>query len=121
MTQVNLAAVLDDQVEPDVENNIEVGFIVVYALDNANDGQELGAGFTGPILCRAFEGAGRREGHRRRSRSRRRARSIFSSAEEAFILQYEVNPPGPIEKRFCHSAANNTDCFRIRSEACKEP
>lgn len=97
---------------------VQVSFVVVYTLANPNDGQQLkgGAGtFTGPVLCAAPTLRGIGVGVERIDEQADIANIDIRAAEEALILQYKPAgaADGRTEKRFCHTAANNTDCFRI--------
>lgn len=97
---------------------VRVSFVVVYTLANPNDGQPLkgGAGtFTGPVLCAAPSLPGIGVGVEKIDEQADIANIDIRAAEEALILQYKPAgaADGRTEKRFCHTAANNTDCFRI--------
>jgi hypothetical protein len=113
-------------------NKAEVNFVVVYTLKNPNNGQLLsGSSFTGPVICTnraavgitAFDKGGAAGGVLLKETTdiptgthTGVATINVLSAEEAFILQYELNNtanPLPIEKRFCHTTDANVDCFRI--------
>jgi hypothetical protein len=107
---------------------VRVSFVVVHTL-NPNDGQPLkspASAFTGPVLCAAppLPGVGVRV---ERTDEQADINNIdILGAEESLILHYRPaasagtagdrpKPPARdrTEKRFCHTVANNTDCFRI--------
>lgn len=120
----------DEAAELD-HDNLQVGFVVVYALSTPNDGQPLGdeSGFTGPIICinpdqvdiTAFEGDGEtpltETSEIPTDTGPPGADTVdILAAEEAFILQYQVNggdSDGNIEKRICHTVGGETDCFIV--------
>jgi hypothetical protein len=115
------------------EENVEIAFVVVYALNNPNNGQPVPGGFTGPIICtnpgnEEVTGVGI-TGFNRFNQLLTEASEIptdtdpgaadsvdIVGAEEAFILQYQLNGgsnDGNVEKRICHTVAGNTDCFIV--------
>jgi hypothetical protein len=121
--------------DPDLDQeNLQVGFVVVYTLGNPNDGQPIdGGGFTGPVIClnpnlvdvTAFEDDGETPLTETSAipddTGPDGADSVdLLAAEEVFILQYEINDDdeesfidGNIEKRICHTVAGNSDCFIV--------
>jgi hypothetical protein len=90
----------------------EVAFVVVYSLNNDNDGQPVTvasqSGFTGPVICRNDAVAGSIAGT---SQTDNVGAVTILDAEEAFVLR--VQSGSSIAKRVCHTVNNNTDCFRI--------
>ena len=90
----------------------EVAFVVVYSLNNDNDGQPVSvagqAGFTGPIICRNTEVAGNIADT---TQTTDVGNVTILDAEEAFVLRYQS--PSSTAKRVCHTVNNNTDCFSI--------
>lgn len=98
--------------------NIDVAFIVVYSVNNDNDGQPVSGGHTGPIIC-----INKSLGVEVTSQTAPipPAGSDASSvdtldAEDAFILRYVLNGginDGKKEKVICHTVNDQTDCFRI--------
>ena len=90
----------------------EVAFVVVYSLNNNNDGQPVAvqgqSGFTGPIICRNDEVAGSIADT---SQTDNVGPVTILDAEEAFLLR--LGSGSSISKRVCHTVNNNTDCFRI--------
>jgi hypothetical protein len=104
-------------------SQVQASYIIIYVRGNPNDGQRLGttSSYTGPILCinsdtedvvqttetTAIPNSTNQPG----------ATSVnILGGEEALHLQYKLNPSGDIEKRLCHTAANNTDCFFIQPQ-----
>ncbi|MGH8580732.1 MAG: hypothetical protein ACREVK_11645 [Gammaproteobacteria bacterium] len=90
----------------------EIDFVLVYSRANDNDGQQFGAGTTGPILCInpntvAIETTGENTPIPGGTDT-----VDITALESALILQYEK--AGIREKRICHTAADNTDCFLIK-------
>jgi hypothetical protein len=103
---------------------VQASYIIIYVRQSPNDGQRLGttSSYTGPILCTnsdtedvvqttettAIPNPTNHPG----------AASVdILGIEEALHLQYQLNltsGPGDIEKRVCHTAAANTDCFFIQ-------
>jgi hypothetical protein len=94
---------------------VEVAFVVVYSLNNDNNGQVVDGEPTGPILCtngalvdsppvgtNANDVIPPEEG----------TVDIFDSSE-AFLLRYEENATTDIETRFCHTVNANVDCFSL--------
>lgn len=90
----------------------EVAFVVVYSLNNDNDGQPVSvagrSGFTGPIICRNDGVAGSIAGT---TQTDNVGPVTILDAEEAFVLR--VQSGSSTAKRVCHTVNNNTDCFRI--------
>jgi hypothetical protein len=116
------------------DEDVEIAFVVVYALNNPNNGQPVPGGFTGPIICtnpgnlevQGFGITGFEEDNATRLTEASEiptdtdpggAASVdIVGAEEAFILQYQLNGgsnDGKVEKRVCHTVAGNTDCFIV--------
>jgi hypothetical protein len=86
-----------------------IDFIVVYSLANPNDGQDLGTGaFTGPVLCRnpGVNVAGET------GTDPIPGTVSLLDIETALITQYQATG-APVQKRFCHSVNENSDCFKI--------
>lgn len=90
----------------------EVAFVVVYSLNNDNDGQPVTVqgqgGFTGPVICRNEGVAGSIAGT---TQTDDVGPVTILDAEEAFVLRYQSD--SSIAKRVCHTVNNNTDCFRL--------
>jgi hypothetical protein len=90
----------------------EVAFVVVYSLNNDNDGQPVTvqgqAGFTGPVICRNTDVVSAPVAT---SQTDNVGPVTILDAEEAFVLR--VQSGSSIAKRVCHTVNNNTDCFRI--------
>jgi hypothetical protein len=86
----------------------EIAFVVVYSLNNDNDGQPVTvqgqAGFTGPIICSVSPPVPT-------SQTANVGPVTILDAEEAFLVRYQSG--SSIAKRVCHTVNNNTDCFRI--------
>jgi hypothetical protein len=110
----------------------KVSFVLVYALDNDNDGQPLDVGelddddddddddeappFTGVILCtNAADDPGQVDIETTTETTVLPDVDILD-IEQTFVLQYRVNggpSDGKTEKRVCQTTDSNTDCFRI--------
>jgi hypothetical protein len=121
-TYNNLVTLLNPITNPPF-NPGQVGFIVIYTL-NDNDGQKLsGSGparYTGPVVCTSpgvSMAATLGTTDIPNSTDQPGATSIdVLNTEEAFLLRYKINQgslTNTIEKRFCHTVANNSDCFRV--------
>jgi hypothetical protein len=107
----------------------DVDFVVVYSLENPDDGQALGNDeFTGPVICinedrvgiTAFEADDTTlltpESRIPDDTGPMGATTVdLFGAEEALILQYGLPPgtPDTIEKRFCQTHAGSSECFII--------
>ena len=112
-----------------------ISFVVVYTLTEDpedNDGQTLGAGSTGPVICinpvdvniTAFEADGETP-LTEQSDIPTDTDPNFEDGntvdvletEEAFIIKYQhrfdEETLGDIEKRICHTVDENVDCFII--------
>jgi hypothetical protein len=100
--------------------NPRIDFVIVYSIANPNDGQPIAGGFTGPVLCgRVAFG----------TLPAVQVQPVLETApipagagtidllgiENALITQYKSSggTTADIEKRFCHTAGANNDCFRI--------
>jgi hypothetical protein len=100
-------------------NNIDVAFIVVYSVDNDNDGQPVSGGFTGPIICinKSKVGIGETLQTDEIPADGTEADTVDTlDAEDVFILRYVLNGgtnDGVKEKVICHTVNDQTDCFRI--------
>lgn len=97
----------------------EVAFVVVYALNNDNDGQPATVrgtrGFTGPVICRNQDVTGIAN-TTQTTRIPASGTVNVLDVEDVFILRYVLNGPanaGTREKVICHTVDANTDCFRI--------
>ena len=112
MSQDTVDALLLDVAAGQGIGTPEVAFVVVYSLNNDNDGQPVAvqgqSGFTGPIICRNNEVAGSIADT---SQTTDVGNVSILDAEEAFVLR--VQSGSSIAKRVCHTVNNNTDCFRI--------
>jgi hypothetical protein len=113
------------------QSTAEVSFVVVYTLDNDNDGQPLsgsGSNFTGPVICTNPQAVNITAFAKDRSPLKEitdiptqtdpgnATSADILESEEALILQYRLNNggnAGDIEKRVCHTTEGNVDCFRI--------
>ena len=102
--------------------NPRVDFVVVYSLNNPNDGQPMpggGGGFTGPALCSRLATTPPPLPVVSVSPPVNQAAPIpgtvdLLAVETAVITQYNT-PSGSsnVEKLFCHSVGTSNDCFRI--------
>ena len=107
-------------------DNIQASYVVIYVRTNPNDGQRMDgtpATYTGPVLCtnEATDNifATTEATQIPNATNQPNAASVdILGAEESLHLQYRPNlqggGTGPIEKRVCHTAAGNTDCFFIQ-------
>jgi hypothetical protein len=106
-------------------NQIQASYILIYVRQNRNDGQQLDgtpATFTGPVLCinadsEVIDQTTETTAIPNSTNHPGTTSVDILGTEEAFHLQYQLNPPavgGDIEKRVCHTAATNTDCFFIQ-------
>jgi len=110
----DLAADLEEQIQnqsgsgPRNIADAEVAFVVVYSLNNGNDGQPVGtSGFTGPVICTApgFSIA-------TTSQTATINNANILDAEDAFFLRYQVG--SSVRKRVCHTVGSSTDCFTVQ-------
>lgn len=99
--------------------NGKVDFVVVYTLQNPNDGQKLGVeggpSFTGPVLCANTTNvdiASTEENTPIPKDSDPETTVDIKALEQALIVQYDQ---AGIRKRFCHTVANKNQCFLIRT------
>ncbi|MGH8659064.1 MAG: hypothetical protein ACREV4_11485 [Gammaproteobacteria bacterium] len=102
----------------------QVDFVIVYSLQNNNDGQAIGeAGFTGPILCTdpGMVSIDTTTADTPIPSATEQAAGVtvdIEGIEEALLLQYQKMQSGALlgdrEKRVCHTVAGNTDCFLIK-------
>lgn len=93
----------------------EIAFVVVYSLNNDNDGQPVTGGVTGPVICRnnAVVSAPVPTTQTNDIGSASDTVTVLDG-EEAFLLRYQFDdPPQDIEKRVCHTVDSETDCFLI--------
>jgi hypothetical protein len=105
---------------------VQASYILIYVRQNPNDGQRLDGTpptFTGPVLCINSDTESIDQTTETtaipNSTNHPGVTSVdILGTEEALHLRYELNPPpgpgGDIEKRVCHTAATNTDCFFIQ-------
>lgn len=110
----NAVAALEESLAPIVGS--EIAFVVVYSLNNDNDGQPVTGGFTGPVICRNPEVVGPPVPTNQTENIGAANDTVtILDAEEAFLLQYRFDDaPTDIEKRVCHTVNANTDCFLIQ-------
>ena len=100
-------------------SDIEVAFVMVYALNHQNDGQPLFAkrtdtvplGFTGPVLCR---NPGVSATATTEDTTIGGGVTVLDS-ENALIVRYETAPDAE-QKRICHTVDANVDCINISGE-----
>jgi hypothetical protein len=104
-----------------------ISFVVVYSLTDDpddNDGQALGAGSTGPVICINTDEVGITDFEEVTEDSDIPTETDPAGAdtvdiletEESFIIKYQLNGgdnDGNIEKRICHTVDENVDCFII--------
>jgi hypothetical protein len=107
------------------DNDVQASYILIYVRTNPNDGQKLDGTpptFTGPVLC---VNSGTESIDQTTETTVIPTQSGVTSvdildAEEALHLRYKLNPPPApgkdIEKRVCHTANANSDCFFIRAK-----
>ena len=117
-TKGTLNSVLDID-SPDLNDleggEIQASYIVIYVLENPNDGQDLASStsFTGPIICTNVDTV---------DISITTEGTVIpgpvdiTGAQESSHVQFR--PTGgtaaDTEKRVCHTVASNTDCFLIQ-------
>lgn len=89
----------------------QVDFVLVYTLQNDNDGQHFGDGTTGPILCTNPDTVSI-ETTLENTRIPDSGKVDIKALEQALIMQYQQ--AGIRNKRICHTVADNTDCFLIK-------
>lgn len=103
----------------------QVDFVIVYSLQNNNDGQALGTGLTGPIVCTnsvtvTIETTTEDTPIPSLTDQADGITVDIEGIEEALLLQYQKMqnnaPLGGREKRVCHTVAGNTDCFLIKPD-----
>jgi hypothetical protein len=101
----------------------EIAFVVVYSLNNDNDGQPVSGGFTGPVICTNPDEVSAPEPTTQTDNIGTPDDTVtILDAEEAFLLQYQFEAePINIEKRFCHTVDSETDCFLIVPAGGEEP
>lgn len=97
----------------------QIDFVMVYSLQNDNDGQSLVGGHTGPVLCINPDNVAVEPTNENTSIGSAMALIDITALEQASILQYE-KVDGLREKRVCHNVAGNTDCFLITSAPSEE-
>lgn len=119
-TVANLQADVNAGIDAEANTDIQVAFVVVYALTKDNDGQSLGeASTTGPILCTNPSEVGIENTTQTTPipPTSTGATSVNTlDAEDAFILRYDLNGganSGTTEKVICHTVNDQVDCFRI--------
>lgn len=90
----------------------QVDVVLVYTLQNDNDGQHFGDGTTGPILCTNPDTVSSIETTLENTRIPASGKVDIKALEQALIMQYQQ--AGIRNKRICHTVADNTDCFLIK-------
>jgi hypothetical protein len=116
-SRINAGGQFDDS----LDGPFKVSFVLVYALDNDNDGQPLEPAnvedpleFTGAILCTNDVAGDPGEVDIVTTTETTTISNVdLLDAEQTFVLQYEG--AGGIQKRVCHKTDSSTDCFRIFS------
>ena len=97
-----------------------VDFVVIYTLNNPNDGQTVSGGFTGPVLC-VRPAIGSLPAVTATAVPQTEQIPSGSGAvdllgiETALITQYRIpaGDSGDKQKRFCHSVGEANDCYNI--------
>lgn len=110
---------IDDLEESGVSNagtpDPEVAFVIVYSVNNDNDGQPLQVGgtrgATGPVLC-LNDDLFDIQGTSQTAPIPPGGTANFLDLEQVFIVRYQL-PTGVIEKVLCHTVNENTDCVRV--------
>ena len=92
--------------------DVEVAFVVVYSINNDNNGQPVATGTTGPILCTNATVVNRETTDQTTQIPSSGTVDIFDSSE-AFILRYQHSGASEAESRFCHTVNANVDCFHL--------
>jgi hypothetical protein len=122
-TVAALQADVNVGIEAELDSDIEIAFVVVYSLNNDNDGQPVTGGTTGPVICTNPEVVDTPSPTTQTTNIGSADDTVtILDAEEAFLLRYQFeDPPEDIEKRVCHTVDNNTDCFLIVPAPPVEP
>jgi hypothetical protein len=105
-------------------HQVRPSYIIIYNRQNPNDGQQIGttSTYTGPVLCinedtdNVFPTSEGTQIPNATNQPGAIAVDVLG-AEEVSNLQYKsvlATGPGNTEKRVCHTAAGNTDCFLIQ-------
>jgi hypothetical protein len=94
------------------QGDVEIAFVVVYSLNNDNNGQPLDGVATGPILCTNDDFLDPTAAAANDVIPPSGTVDIFDSSE-AFLLRYEENETTDTETRFCHTTNANVDCFLL--------
>jgi hypothetical protein len=116
-----LSATAVDQLETTLDDagiiDPEVAFVVVYSLNNDNDGQQVAGGFTGPVICRNNDVVSAPTPTTQTNDIGSASATVtVLDGEEAFLLRYQFEgeeEENDIEKRVCHTVDSETDCFLI--------
>jgi hypothetical protein len=94
----------------------QASYILIYVRQNPNDGQQIKgtSTFSGPFLCINAGSESIAPTTETTAIGTTNAPVDLLGTEEAFHLQYRLNPPGgDIQKRVCHTVGTNTDCFIV--------
>jgi hypothetical protein len=94
------------------ESDVEIAFVVVYSLNNDNNGQALNGAATGPVLCANETVTGFPAETTADTPIPPGAGTVdIRDSSEAFLLRYEESDTTDAETRFCHTINANVDCF----------
>jgi hypothetical protein len=94
----------------------EVAFVIVYSVNNDNDGQPLQVGgtrgATGPVLC-LNDDLFDIQSTSQTAAIPQSGNANFLDMEQVFIVRYQLVATGEIQKVLCHTVNENVDCVRI--------
>jgi hypothetical protein len=95
--------------------DVEIAFVVVYSLNNDNNGQPLDGTATGPVLCanEAVTGLPAETTADTQIPSGEEDTFDIRDSSEAFLLRYEPSGTPNAETRFCHTTNANVDCYLL--------
>lgn len=108
----NAVSGLGESLKSGVPTDHEIDFVLVYSLQNDNDGQHFGKGTTGPILCSNPKTVAIETTEENTPIPDGPGKVDIKALEQALIMQYQQQD-GSRNKRICHTVAGNTDCFLI--------
>ena len=94
-------------------DDIEIAFVVVYSLNNDNNGQPLAGAATGPVLCADPTVTGTPAETTADAQIPPEGTVDIRDSSEAFLLRYEASGTTEAETRFCHTTNANVDCFQL--------
>ena len=102
-----------DGVDGIAGDDVEIAFVVVYSLNNDNNGQPLDGLATGPVLCADAAVTGIPAETAADDPIPPVGTVDIRDSSEAFLLRYEESDTTEAETRFCHTTNANVDCFLL--------